>query len=114
MYKFLRVPGAWPAECVGSGVMGSVGKPRAGHRGISLRAGISVAASAAASAALLAGCSGGPAAPQVAASYLADWSARDWTGMSSLTAGPPDGFTAANAAALTDLGATGVRLSAGR
>src|SRR6202042_2634853 len=65
-------------------------------------------------AALLAACSGSPSAQQVSASYLTAWNARNWIAMRALTASPPPDFTAANAAALTGLTATGVRVTSGR
>ena len=94
--------------------MGSVSRARTSHRGSRLRAGFSLAAAATAAAASLAACSGGPSAQQAAASYLTAWAARDWPAMRALAAAPPPGFAAANAAALTDLTATGVRFTAGR
>jgi cell division protein FtsI/penicillin-binding protein 2 len=54
---------------------------------------------------LLAACSSGPTPQDVAHSYLADWTARNWTAMRALVASPPADFAAVNAAALTDLGA---------
>jgi len=55
---------------------------------------------------LLTACSSAPSAQDVANSYLADWTTRDWPGMRALVARPPASFTAINAAALSDLGVT--------
>jgi cell division protein FtsI/penicillin-binding protein 2 len=64
---------------------------------------------------LLAGCSASPPSPQsVASSYLTAWVRKDWPAMRELTASPPPGFTAANAAVLTDLTAQQVSFTAGR
>lgn len=57
-------------------------------------------------AALLAACSNGPSAQDVAHSYLTNWTARNWPAMRALVASPPTDFTTFNAAALTDLGAS--------
>jgi cell division protein FtsI/penicillin-binding protein 2 len=54
---------------------------------------------------LLAACSSGPTAQDVAHSYLTDWAARDWSAMRALVTKPPADFAALNAAALSDLGA---------
>jgi cell division protein FtsI/penicillin-binding protein 2 len=62
----------------------------------------------------LAACSSGPSAQDVAQSYLRDWARRDWAGMRALTASPPASFTAVNAAALTDLGASQLSFRPGR
>jgi cell division protein FtsI/penicillin-binding protein 2 len=55
--------------------------------------------------ALLAACSGGPSAQDVARSYLTNWAARNWSAMRALVTKPPANFAALNAAALADLGA---------
>jgi cell division protein FtsI/penicillin-binding protein 2 len=55
--------------------------------------------------ALLAACSSGPTAQDVAHSYLTAWSARNWSAMRALVTKPPADFAELNAAALTDVGA---------
>ena len=64
--------------------------------------------------AMLAACSSTASPQGVAQSYLTDWARRDWAGMRGLVANPPAGFAAANAAALTDLGARQANYLAGR
>jgi cell division protein FtsI/penicillin-binding protein 2 len=54
---------------------------------------------------LLAACSSGPTAQDVAHSYLTAWAARDWSAMRALVTKPPADFAELNAAALTDVGA---------
>jgi cell division protein FtsI/penicillin-binding protein 2 len=56
-------------------------------------------------AALLAACSSSPTPQDVAHSYLADWTARNWSAMRALVARPPADFAAVNQTALSDLGA---------
>lgn len=65
-------------------------------------------------AALLAACSSGSQAQDVAHSYLADWTARNWPAMRALVAAPPADFTSLNAAVLSDLGANKASYQAGR
>jgi cell division protein FtsI/penicillin-binding protein 2 len=67
-------------------------------------------------AAGLTACSSGTGStPQAtAASYLSDWSHRDWPGMRALVARPPADFTAVNADAVTDLTLRHATYSAGR
>jgi len=64
--------------------------------------------------ALLAACSSGSSAQEVAQSYLHDWASRDWSGMRALVAHPPGDFTQVNAAALTDLSAQHVSYTAAK
>ncbi len=67
----------------------------------------------------IAGCSGSgsqrqPATPQAtAASFLADWSHKDWAGMRELTLHPPADFTAVNEAAFASLDVTAASFSTG-
>ncbi len=63
---------------------------------------------------LLAGCSSGPSPQATAASYLADWANRDWSGMRGLVASPPADFVAVNSSALSDLTVTGATFRPGR
>jgi cell division protein FtsI/penicillin-binding protein 2 len=65
-------------------------------------------------AAMLAACSSGSSPQDVAQSYLTDWASKNWPGMRALADSPPAGFTAENAAALTDLGARTASYRAGR
>jgi cell division protein FtsI/penicillin-binding protein 2 len=63
--------------------------------------------------ALLAACSSGPSAQDVAQRYLSDWASRSWPGMRALVLHPPADFTTVNAAALTALSAQHVSYAAG-
>jgi cell division protein FtsI/penicillin-binding protein 2 len=65
-------------------------------------------------AAMLVACSSSAGAQDVAQNYLTDWASRNWQGMRALVARPPASFAAANAAALTDLGARQASYLAGQ
>jgi hypothetical protein len=64
--------------------------------------------------ALVAACSGSPSPDDVAQSYLADWAKRDWSGMRALVSSPPADFTAANAAAFSNLTVTRASFTGGQ
>lgn len=96
-----------------SGSAGSPGQRRR-LRGRRAAAGLAAATTVLLTGAGLAACSSGPSAQDVAQSYLRDWARRDWAGMRALTASPPASFTAVNAAALTDLGASQLSFRPGR
>jgi cell division protein FtsI/penicillin-binding protein 2 len=85
------------------------------HYGQSMQRRVAVVSVLAAAVATLTGCSSGSGStPQAtAASYLADWSHRNWPGMRALVASPPADFVAVNAAAVTDLAIRRASYSAG-
>ena len=63
--------------------------------------------------AALAACSSGTSPQDVAQAYLTAWASRDWSTMRALVASPPANFTSVNAAALTELSASGVSFDPG-
>ena len=63
---------------------------------------------------LLAACSGGSSAQDVAQAYLTAWSRRDWSSMRAMVASPPADFSSVNVGALADLGAQQASFSPGR
>ena len=75
---------------------------------------VGVAVLVTACAALTACSSSGPSPQAVAQSYLADWAARDWSGMRALAVSAPADFTAVNSAELTDLGVKQAGFAAGQ